>query len=332
MLIAGYHFAPPSIKTSVWLFSKGQEAVTFFFLLSGYFLHISSKAPIGARDLFKSKLKAVLPLYYSTLLACILIELLNGRTPWITFVLDALLLQAWVPGEQTSINSPAWFMSALMACVVLYVFCLRRCVTPLTAVRFMFISLSFWLFSQFSLCWLIEFIPEPAPYFLTYFPLSHLSSFLLGVAVSKLHDEKFPRNLSLGRSLGLCITSILFWLYALKEINQFPETLARLAQVGLLAPLSGMLIFSIATIPHAVLMHFDRAYIRFFGAIAFPIFLFQVPVFKTIERTSIYFGLLQSKPEYFFISFMVLLLIASCFWLIIQPFMFKILSCSLFYR
>lgn len=90
--IVGYHFAPP-IFAHIWLFLNGQTLVTFFFVLSGFLTHASSRErPSGAAGFFWKKWVSLGPLYYASLLICIAIEVRNHGFPVSVIVSDIALV------------------------------------------------------------------------------------------------------------------------------------------------------------------------------------------------------------------------------------------------
>lgn len=98
--------------------------VSFFFMLSGYFIAGSSRLPARLRDGFGflyRRIRKYYPLHFLLLLSVIVPVALKGNFfksyDGTSLLVNFFLLQAWVPGDAVrAINPVAWFLSALLFC------------------------------------------------------------------------------------------------------------------------------------------------------------------------------------------------------------------------
>ena len=269
----------------VEIFRSGQICVTFFFVLSGFVTHLSVRSNWGgARDFWQRKITALGPLYYATLLCCVAIEIRNHRFPISSMLADLAMVQAWIPGQQTGLNTPAWFMSALVFCIAMYP--VARRITGGNGVMLFRLSVAYWLFVQAASILLASFRIEPVPLYWMYFPLFHLSSFCVGIAACEYHSKSKPSTSDHVRAGRFAITLILLAI-CLRFVGNAPELIQKNARISLFAlPFAGLVI-SVAGLPRSWIRALDKRWINLLGQVAFPIYLLQEPVYKIIDRVFI---------------------------------------------
>jgi peptidoglycan/LPS O-acetylase OafA/YrhL len=193
---------------------SGYDAVTFFFVLSGFILYYvyaneseQETALANPRRFYVARVARIAPAYYLSLLisapALIYDAFVSHITPTAVFfcsiVLVPTLLQAWYPQNLAAWNPPSWSLSveALFYLSFPVVFRAGNRISP-------------YKFFSFSVCALIlcEGIRgalrvamgvdtamddgagrqlESAPAFLLFFPVFHISSFLFGLGLARLH-------------------------------------------------------------------------------------------------------------------------------------------------
>jgi peptidoglycan/LPS O-acetylase OafA/YrhL len=97
----------------------GYEAVTFFFILSGFVLAYAHGTPgaginVAVRTFLFARLVRICPAYYLAILCIFLLFFVAGIFDLITIgqVLPVIfMVQAWVRESALSLNSPAWSIS-----------------------------------------------------------------------------------------------------------------------------------------------------------------------------------------------------------------------------
>jgi peptidoglycan/LPS O-acetylase OafA/YrhL len=303
LCIVGYHFAPVAQRESWWIFSNGQVFVSFFFVLSGFLAHVSSaKKWPGAWEFLRGRFFSLAFVYYATLLIAVGIEwVAGGFRPFIILV-DALLLQAWIPGLQLALNAPAWFMSALLFCFAAY-----PLVRSLGVGWLALFAVIYWAAVQAVV--LATSLKSPLGEFSywLYFPPFHFASFAVGALVGAVYSA-WPRTH--GRIAGFVI-ALLATICCLAVLPQSPEFLRDSAEVSFAAPLFGFLVWAATGLPASVIGWLDRPWVTTLGLIAFPVYLLQLPVFK-IYHHFVVKGLSHDMTWPMFVGYLSLLLLAGC--------------------
>jgi len=232
--------------------SFGYEAVTFFFVLSGFILtyvHVRADSSIqqlnvSARSFFASRLARILPAYFIALAIAAPFFVRNyfaASTPdTLLFasglVLVPLLLQAWYPPANLLWNAPAWSLSVELFFYAVYpafTYALRRC----SNVRFFFGSLAVVL----AIGALRQTLASEAwQNFWAYSPLVHLPQFVFGAALARLFVFEKPRSpLELESMMATAILLLI-------PIIAYKPEIAWLANSGFLAVVFGIVIFGAA--------------------------------------------------------------------------------------
>lgn len=322
IVIVGYHFAPAKMKEVVTVFNHGQVVVTFFFVLSGYMTHLSSRQCWrGTGDFLFRKLKSLGPLYLTVAVVSLAIELKNGRTQWAAIVLHFSGVQAWVPGLQLALNPPAWFMSALMAMLLLYPM-LRR--LSRSGVASQVVAWFYWFVVQWATVYFDVRGIEPSSNYWLYFPPFHLASFLLGTAAAEwtASNPEAIAKASVGLNFLHALAALGVLCLALLTLKWMPASLHQAARTSLCAPLFVFLITSMASLPEIALRWFDRPWVRLLGALAFPIYLLQVPMLMTFESLVLN-GHSEAMTTAFYILYLACLIVVAGLWLLLGPVVYK---------
>lgn len=273
LCIVGYHFAPSAQQKGWWIFSNGQVLVTFFFVLSGFF----ARRSLGrtAVRFWCGKLAALFPVYCAVLLLAVLIEAVAGGFRPAVIAADVLLVQAWIPDLQLALNAPAWFMSALAACFLIWpaMWKMRPALLlPVSGVLWAGVQLiSVSLYTQGQLG---EF-----SYWL-YFPPFHFASFLMGAVAA----DFFRARLSMRRGCVWSAAALALVFGSLGSLPGSPPALRMCAEISLFAPLFAFLVWTIAVLPESVTRLFDNKWCAGLGLAAYPVYLLQLPVYKIFHQ------------------------------------------------
>ena len=310
--IVGYHFAPPELRSHVWLFQSGQTLVTFFFVLSGFLTHASSRERwAGAAGFFWKKWLSLGPLYYVVLLICIAIELLNHRFPVPVVLSDLGLVQAWLPGMQMGLNPPAWFMSALIFCLGVYRFLCRPLASRPIRTGLAVIG-GYWLIIQAATITLEIYHLHPTPFYWMYFPPFHLASFWVGMAASEWNARTSTQTEGFRAITAVLISSaVLFG--SMMGLENAPEYWQQAGRTSLFAVPFAWVIYSIFRMPARWLEVLNRPLFQWAGQMAFPIYLLQVPVFKVFDRLVLKQGG-RDMTTALFLAYLALLLVPAALW------------------
>ena len=186
------------------LASAGSEAVTFFFVLSGFILTYVYSCPaeyggihVAARQFMKARLARIWPAYFLALLIALpfffyttfVSKIATVADFVVGFVLVPLLLQAWWPPVAMAWNGPAWSLSVEL---LFYVSFPALASATVRLSRNLLIWLAFGLVLGVAILryWLLspEVAFDSAEYnFFMFFPLFHLPQFIFGMALGRLY-------------------------------------------------------------------------------------------------------------------------------------------------
>lgn len=204
----------------------------------------------------------------------------NLRFPAEAIVADLFLLQAWIPSLQMELNAPAWFMSALVACLFAYpaIHAVARRGFRVLAI----ISMLVWGFTQVTVSTHAIMDLNPAPGYWMYLPICHLGSFMLGVVAHELVGVIGTLRNEYVCVIGAAAT-VLTILSTMWVTSGLDYHFGSASNIGLLAPVFAVLVYSVSQFPPVVLKHFDKTWIRLAGELSFPIYLLQVPLFKVFD-------------------------------------------------
>ncbi len=312
--IVGFHFWPGERTGLSAVFGFGQIYVTFFFVLSGYLTHLSACRKWNSPGEFiVRKLLSLLPLYLAVLCFCILVDFYYVRWPLNTIMAHFALVQAWIPNHQLSINGPAWFMSALAFCLVCYPW--LRWLKQRTGFSWGVMAIGFWIVVQGLTMGLEATELSPSLNYWVYFPVFHLGSFGLGIAAADLHLLDNERRFR-GGSVLVPLAFVLLIGAAIFSLKWLPEPVIMASNITLFAPLFAGLVWSLNQLPVSSLHTMNYRWVGILGAMAFPIYLLQLPIMNVFRR-SLESRNLELTHAWFGIYFCSLLLV-SAGWLVFE--------------
>lgn len=196
------------------------------------------------------------------------------------------LYQAWIPEYSVSYNIAAWSLSVEVFFYILVpplvFFMLNQ---PLK--RLIWFSLVFWGLSQFVHSTLqIGYLNSTTRYFFGYFPLFHLSAFLLGF-VGGVWYLKRPANPNTSSFVNLSLIFfpmllVLSALYFRDVQNIFGGTFS--LDVGLLAPFFLITILALASDSTLLSKIFSHPWLVLLGDSSYALYILHVPFRWWLER------------------------------------------------
>lgn len=312
--IVAFHFAPRDFTMAYKWLCSGPAFVTFFFVLSGFLLALSSfrSTTFDSLNFISKRLSRLMPQYYMALVLVVPFAMM-GSTPLALF-LDVFFLQSWVPSYALKLNGPAWFMSCLASCIAflpaIFHYIRKNEITPQ---KFLIGALILWAISQLILTTLLNqrlFYIEPQSIgrnLIQYFPPSHFSSFVLGVALGYIFFSVPQLRLRKLTSLFFFVTACI--IFGDVQFNWSGIILFNLKKAeGFYALMFGLLIFSIALLHEDFCKPFDNRLIRYLGDISFPVYIFQLPVLLILSR----FVNLHLSEMHGFIFYLFILICVAC--------------------
>ena len=298
--------------------TAGPEMVSFFFVLSGFVMMIANwDRQLEPAKYYRERFARIAPTYYMAFLIALFVETaVYGRR---AVVFNALFLQAWFPPYPVSINGPSWSLSVEMFFYLTFPL-LWGMLKPkrLNPIIVMVSSFFVWLFSQLVLMNLLNspfYKPYPSiPHDLIfYFPLSHFSSFLLGVSGGYLYmsNKRKVKWRSWPLFAGSLVTCTLIFL-ALSSENLLTKSLhANIPfDAGVFAPLFLLLILMASLTEETFSTHqFNFRLFVLLGDASYAVYMLQRPFHQIFEKYV--FPWLSLSDEYLFYLYFICLVVFS---------------------
>jgi peptidoglycan/LPS O-acetylase OafA/YrhL len=307
------------------LTQNGYQAVTFFFVLSGFVLVYNYHKADAASGLkgtrggfWIARMARICPTYILAL--CIALPayfyygLVKQTISPISFGLGLLftplLLQAWLPIAGVW-NGPAWSLSV----EGFFYLCFPKFVQYLARKTWRW---CFWValvgvvsfnLVRYYLCPLSESgaATEPEGYlhhFCAYFPLAHLPTFIFGMALCKAHlslpsevRQRYQNSILLV-SLGILLT--LFCLHGRISPIFLSDTL--------LVPLYGAIVFASANCTGTLNRILSHRWLVELGEASYAIYILHIPLVWWATRVKSLFPAFPDKDNVFFCCYFVALL------------------------
>jgi peptidoglycan/LPS O-acetylase OafA/YrhL len=269
-------------------FQNGYEAVSFFFVLSGFILtyvYASDPNPhVSRRKFWAARIARICPVYYLALLIDLPRLLYSvfsvGNTGRPRFALAAvsapLFLQSWIPSAEDVWNGPAWSLSVEAFFYLLFPFIigpLRRCRPGLLLIA----SLAAVVITGSVRAILSDpgsSFPPTLETISHFSPLLHLPQFLLGIAMAGLFLERPVLSHRRAEALLILTTMLVITIFWLR--SRLP---ALLVSDAVLAPLYAALIYAAAQSVGPVSNALSRQILVWFGEISYGVYILHVPLF-----------------------------------------------------
>jgi len=288
ILVVAYHSGVGLFPfNTVWfqpIVTKSDNAVSYFFYLSGFLLTISywSLPAINFWNFLKKRLARIYPVYFLALLMLVLFFLIGGTKVSLKyFVSQTLLLDAWYPEFSLKLNYTSWSLSVEMFFYCTFPFLLPFLKKRTMQFTFCFV-LSLWIIS-FSWEFLFKNIAFTifddkvnAFFFLHYFPLVHLNTFLFGILGGITFLELNLRKEKKSRwAIVVWIFAILIWMLLL---GFTPDFLEGHLNNGLLCPIYFLFTIAMAFDTSIIAKFFALKPFVYLGNISFGVYILQFPL------------------------------------------------------
>lgn len=319
------HYGPRNfIASHRWLCS-GAIFVTFFFVLSGFMASISASKSekFNSFDFISKRLSKLLPVYYLAL--ALFIALRISEIDLVSLSLDLILMQSWIPSFPLRLNFPAWFVSCLFSFILLFpIIIIHVRKSKKEPQIFLYQALVFWAASQIILTILLnqpsfyKGFPSVSHDLIFYSPLSHLCSFIIGVALGNLYILSPQIRLGKWASISLFIVTVLTIFSALQFgwTSGFSVNLP--VGASFFAPIFGVLVMSIALLHKEVCKLFNIRLLHCLGEISFPVYLLQHPVRMIVGYVFAFAGGRITEMAVFLFYFGILMIAADLFRRLVQ--------------
>lgn len=301
--------------SSIFL-QAGSNAVSFFFVLSGFILTYnyadSLLKGLSASDYKRfvwDRLARVYPVHVLTLLLVVPIAMLSPNHPldWRALPFHLLLLQCWWPSSSppwfSYLNTPSWSISCEWFFYVL---------APLA----IFLSLGNgrkwvpWTLTLVYVCglgWFLEHSQseDVRGYFVSFFAPSRFAEFLAGIYLARLFMASQERKLT-SVSGGMQATGILLMVVGAvcKQFAPWP-----LRGGLLIIPGAALLILGLAYGQGWFVTHLSRPWLNRLGIASFSLYMVHDPILRAVRGTFFYLGWeVHSWPPFMAIGLVIFLL------------------------
>lgn len=306
----GTHIFPFDHPAINYIFVHADIGVSFFYLLSGFVMMFAygKKANIHLSSYFQARFARVYPVYLLALLLVLIHYVLNHQEiDYSGLLLNAFAIQAWIPAKAISFNSPAWSLAVEFFFYAIFPFVLKYMYKKEIFYKSAIAIILFWIISQlvFNLMYhssMYTGVDSNMHNFLYYFPLMHVSSFLVGT-LAGYYFLNINRQVQRNYDAALLAIIALFIV-----ILKYPTGLNY--HNGLLA---------IMFVPFIILLSLNNGWMTkifnlpafvFLGEISYGMYILQYPVF-TWSRSALKFIGCTSKAPIFYISFIILVIVSG---------------------
>jgi peptidoglycan/LPS O-acetylase OafA/YrhL len=311
VVVFHYGTHAPSLAWAQPLWRYANSAVSFFFFLSGFILtHVYWQRQVSRIDFYVARAARILPLYVLALMAAALFHLKQDTLRWDQLALNALLVQAWVPGHSQSINSAGWSLSVEACFYLTFPLLLMAIARVREAASLITLASGTWILNVLLHVALVNAARADGAItalddFSVYHPLTHLATFIAGMCAARL--------LSLERATCERWSTPLFGLGLLgvATLPILPEQTLDYYHNGLFTPLFFSLVLGLAAMPgHSAIVRLASFRLfEFLGEISYGLYILQIPVawffFALLEAS----GLTLSADQTF--ALLCTLLVAS---------------------
>jgi len=271
---------------------SGYEAVTFFFVLSGFVLYYANApataaapADVDPRRFLRARIARIAPAYYFALLVAlpaftyaIFVSHMTPREQFgISLVLVPLLLQAWVPLVATAWNVPAWSLSVEWFFYLSFPLLIR--LVQRFALRNAAIGAAALLVLSEALRASVARSHPGELALVQFFPLFHLASFVAGIALGRIFvfGPRLPPRSAAILFAAAAVGAALVLGYR----DRLPDwTRSNLA----LAPLFGGAIFAAAGLRGALARVLSRPGLILLGESSYALYILHVPAIFWLQR------------------------------------------------
>lgn len=299
MVVVVFHYNPDKFATLPGVFQSwletGYEAVTFFFVLSGFVLYYvyaeSGFAQRGSlRRFLYARFGRLAPAYFLALAIALPIYLeeslgegdLTSAQLAVHIALVLTALQSWWPDAALAWNPPSWSMSVEWFFYLTFPLTLplvRRLAPTLLLPGTLVLVATVAALRLWMLDPLAEDDPETWSNFASFFPVLHLPQFLFGMALGRVYAIG-PRPAP-ALAAGMFAAGLLGLMALFMNLDDLP---GHIRSNAVLVIFFGMLIYGAATAGHAAYRALSVAPLVFLGDASYAVYALHEPIAAWWER------------------------------------------------
>ncbi len=307
----GIKIFPFNLDATSFLFEQANIGVSYFFFLSGFVMIIAygNKDKIKYWDYMKNRFARIYPVYFLALALFLGYILVTPREfDLLGMILNALLIQSWVPGKALSGNYPGWSLCVEFFFYSLFpllfnkfysVYNYKKLVLPI----FIFFALSQIVFHYLFYSSFYTGFLTPSHEFAFYFPVMHLNEFLIGNLAGIFfinNKEKLKRNWDI--PIILLIIAVIFLL---------KYNFGLIYHNGLLAVLFIPLIIFQSGNTGIITKICNNKILVWLGEISYGIYILQEPIYVFSRGLFVKFLKIDSIELRFYFAFILLAAVSA---------------------
>ncbi len=291
-VVLTYHWAGGTVLKQPYLeiLNKGPAMVTFFFVLSGFVLAITyiDRDMDRCYNFYVARVARIAPAYIAAFLIIIPFTYgeYTGFNVDVAVVLHLLFLQAWVPHYAVTLNMAAWAISVQMVFYLIFpfIFPLMR-QRHLSTASVLMAAMALYLISQAGLIGLMNMESFGGPgsavnEFIRFNPLSHLCSFVLGIAgaIWFLREQAFKDQNRNGLIPMLIVGAVIVFVLNNESwiLGKLPLVLP--VESSIYAPLFLAFILIVANSNNFLVSAMGRGPFLALGNASYGFYIYQFPV------------------------------------------------------
>jgi peptidoglycan/LPS O-acetylase OafA/YrhL len=313
--IVFFHYAQAlePFSSELHFVARWSTGVSFFFILSGFLMVISNadKEKIDYKIFLNHRFVRIYPVYLLSMVMILSYHLLRPGgfdIDWTGVLLNAFMVQAWLPDYAMSFNFVAWSISVEMVFYftfpLLFNYVYKRFSLSQTTVA----VLLFWLLSQIIIYTLrnssfYDGTLTASNMFIRYHPLTHLSSFFVG-NLAALYWVKFQKDKKANYSAYVLLLGFLY----LIVIYFYSGSLV--LNNGLLALIFVPFIYLLSADNSKLSVMLSHKAFVFLGEISYGIYILQFAVFLWLASVCKKAHIVDGYSVYY-ISFVALLIVSA---------------------
>lgn len=261
-----------------------KAAVPLFFALSGFVLTINADKYTNIPDFYAARIARIWPAHLAAIGLLILAfypySLVLFQGPWLhSSLATVFLMQAWLPQDFYSLNSPSWSISVELFFYAIfpyiYVHMQKRYLTKASG--------SF--LGAIALCAIAPYLVDISSDLYTWLiyinPIINLPTFILGIASGMAYKEykSNPRNGTLFQILAVLSIVLALGLAGI-AMSEFNSLLSEYLSISIAAPTFAFLLFSLAVYRGVVSKILSIPIIVYLGEISYSLYLVHQIVFR----------------------------------------------------